>query len=394
MYNSSIGGQMIKRDITRELKDSASEYSVVTIFGPRQSGKTTLVKMTFPKYKYVSMEDPDQLNRAEADPREFLNDLGRKGIIDEIQRAPFLLSYIQGVVDNQGESRKFILTGSHQPALGEAVSQSLAGRSAILNLLPFSIHEIGRYSKEYSNWELVLMGGYPAIYEKNLKINRFFNGYVRTYVERDVRQIISIRNIRTFQQFLQLAAGRTGNLINYFSLAGDTGVSSGTIKEWFSVMEASFILFLLPPYFENIRKRVVKSPKLYFFDTGLVSFLLGIHTSQQIKRDPLRGALFENAVILEIKKYLEVKGIIHQLFFYRDSNGNEVDVIIKKGRKLIPIEIKSAETFNSEFLKGIKNFLKANNAICETPLLFYNGTEEFTVDGIRVLNPFIHKYEL
>ena len=384
---------MINRRIAKELKRASLEYPVVTIFGPRQSGKTTLVKMTFPDYRYVSMEEPDKLNRAEEDPKAFLDDLGKRAVIDEVQRAPFLLSYIQGIVDKNQKEGAFILTGSHQPVLGEAVSQSLAGRTAVLTLLPFSFREIADYNRKYSSWELVLLGGYPRIHEKKLSLNRFFNGYLRTYVERDVRQILTIRNLKSFQQLIQLSAGRIGNIINYSSLSGDTGVTSTTIKEWFSVMESSYILFQLPPFFENIRKRTIKSPKLYFYDTGFASWLLGIQTGDQLKRDPLRGALFENAVIVDIIKTLKAQSRGEQLFFFRDGNNKEVDLIIKHGRTLYPVEIKSSSTFTTEFLKGIKNFIKMKGPDCGGAFLLYNGKEQFTVDGIKIMNPFIHQFD-
>ncbi len=385
---------MIRREIEPELITAANEYPVTTIFGPRQSGKTTLVKMVFPKHKYVSLEMPSDLVRAEEDPRAFLDELGEQAVLDEVQRAPFLLSYIQGIVDQRQQEGAYILTGSHQPSLGAAVSQSLAGRTAILELLPFSPKEIATYKRGYSTWELVLLGGYPRLYEKQLNHSRFFNSYIRTYIERDVRQLLAIRNASSFQKLLMLLAGRVGNIINYSSLCSDTGISSTTVKEWLSVMESSYVLFQLSPFYENIRKRVIKSPKIYFYDTGLVSHLLGIQTSSQLKRDPLRGAIFENAVILNIIKGIKTQGGYEQIFFFRDSNGNEVDLIIKSGRQFLPIEIKSASTFNTEFLKGIKTFRKLLGEKCGPAFLLYNGEERFNINEIQVFNPFLHNFDI
>ena len=297
---------MITRDITQELQESANEYPVVTVFGPRQSGKTTLVKSTFKDHKYVSMEDPDTLEYAREDPRSFLKKIKNKIIIDEVQRAPFLLSYIQGIVDAGVDTGSFILTGSHQPLLAESISQSLAGRTAVLKLLPFSFNEISRFESSLSPFEIILKGGYPAIYDRNLKLNRFFNGYIRTYVERDVRQMINIKDLHSFQQLLRLSAGRVGNLINYSSFSNDIGISSTTIKEWLSVLDSSYLIYEMQPFFQNIRKRVVKSQKLFFYDTGLVCYLLGITDINQLERDPLRGSIVENAIIIDIIKQLEI----------------------------------------------------------------------------------------
>ena len=279
---------MIKRDITTELIEAAGEYPVVTLFGPRQSGKTTLVQMTFPDKLYYSLEDPDVRMAAETDPRGFLAKLPEGGVLDEIQRLPELLSYIQGIVDQKKKTGMFILTGSHQPELHQTVSQSLAGRTAVLTLLPFSLSELKNYKKNWDPFELILKGAYPRLHEKGLKPSRFFNGYMQTYIERDVRALINLKDLRSFQQFFTLLAGRIGQVTNYTSLSNDVGVSATTIKNWISVLKASFVVFELSPFFENIRKRVVKSPKIYFSDVGLAAYLLGIETSDQVSRDPLR----------------------------------------------------------------------------------------------------------
>ncbi len=381
---------MIKRDITTELIEAAGEYPVVTIFGPRQSGKTTLVQMTFPEKMYYSLEDPDVRMAAETDPRGFLAGLPEGGVLDEIQRLPELLSYLQGIVDREKKAGMFILTGSHQPELHQSVTQSLAGRTAVLTLLPFSLSELKNYKKNWEPFELIVKGAYPRLHEKNLKPARFFNGYMQTYIERDVRALINLKDLRSFQQFFSLLAGRIGQIVNYTSLSNDVGVSATTIKNWISVLKASFVVFELPPFFENIRKRVVKSPKIYFNDVGLAAYLLGIETSEQVSRDPLRGGLYENLFVLEILKHRLNYGKRPELYFYRDTHGNEVDLIIKAARNLIPFEIKSAVTFTPDFLKGIEHFRKIAGDRCSKGYVLYNGHEQYTLKGTQVFNPFVH----
>jgi predicted AAA+ superfamily ATPase len=378
---------MIKRDITKELRESAGEYPVVTVFGPRQSGKTTLAQMTFPDKLYYSLEDPDLRMAVETDPKGFLANLPEGSVLDEIQRVPQLLSYIQGIVDRANKRGMFILTGSHQPELHQSVSQTLAGRTAMLSLLPFSLAELRNYRKNWDAFELIVNGSYPRLHEEKLTPGRFFNGYLQTYVERDVRALINLKDLRQFQQFLTLLAGRIGQIINYTSLSNDVGVSATTIKNWISVLKASFIVFELPPFFENIRKRIVKSPKIYFSDVGMAAYLLGIETPDQLYRDPLRGGLYENLVILEILKARLNRGKRPELFFYRDSHGNEVDLIIRQARILIPIEIKSAATFTPDFLKGIDHFARVAGDRCTNGFILYNGNEHLTVKGTGVINP-------
>lgn len=377
--------------MTTELLEAAGEYPVVTIFGPRQSGKTTLVQMTFPEKMYYSLEDPDVRMAAETDPRGFLAGLPEGGVLDEIQRLPGLLSYIQGIVDREKKAGMFILTGSHQPGLHQSVSQSLAGRTAVLTLLPFSLPELKNYRKNWEPFELIVKGAYPRLHEKDLKPSRFFNGYMQTYIERDVRALVNLKDLRAFQQFFTLLAGRIGQVINYTSLSNDVGVSATTIKNWISVLKASFVVFELPPFFENIRKRVVKSPKIFFNDVGQAAYLLGIETSDQVSRDPLRGGLYENLLILEVLKSCLNYGKRPELFFYRDTHGNEVDLIIKAARNLIPFEIKSAATFTPEFLKGIEHFRQIAGNRCSNGYVLYNGHEQFTLKGIRVFNPLMHE---
>ena len=378
---------MITRDITQELLQSAAEYPVVTVLGPRQSGKTTLTRMTFPDKPYFSLEDPDIRIAAEADPRGFLDQMKDGGVLDEVQRLPVLLSYIQGIVDKTRKRGTFILTGSHQPQLHEAISQSLAGRTAILSLWPFSINEIRRYEQPQNPFDLIYRGFFPKLHQEKLEPRRFFNGYLQTYVERDVRALIHLRDLSSFQKFLILLAGRVGQVVNLASLSNDVGVSATTIRNWLSVLKASYILFELPPFFENVQKRVIKSPKLYFTDVGLVAFLLGIHTADQAFRDPLRGNLYENLVIADIGKGALNRGIRPEMYFFRDSHGNEIDLLVRENGVLTPVEIKSAATFSMDFVKGLEWFQTLNLKRVRPGVVLYNGVQSFNIRGIRILNP-------
>lgn len=378
---------MITRDISEELVRSAAEYPVVTIIGPRQSGKTTLARMTFPDKPYFSLEDPDVRIAAEADPRGFLGQMESGGILDEVQRLPALLSYMQGLVDTDGRRGRFILTGSHQPLLHEAISQSLAGRTAMLTLWPFSLQELCRYEPARSPFDVVVRGCFPRLHEESLEPRRFYNGYLQTYVERDVRALIQLRDLSQFQKFLILLAGRVGQVVNFASLSNDVGASTTTIRNWLSALKASYIVFELPPFFENVQKRVIKSPKVFFTDTGLAAFLLGIHTEEQAVRDPLRGNLYENLVIADIVKGALNKGIRPEIYFFRDSHGNEVDLLIREKGALIPVEIKSASTFSADFLKGLERFRELGSKGVTAGTVLYNGEQRFTLRGVRIFNP-------
>jgi predicted AAA+ superfamily ATPase len=386
---------MITRKIKHELLECTAEYPAVTILGPRQSGKTTLARMTFPKRPYISLEDPDIRRQAMTDPRGLLDGLQEGAILDEIQRVPQLLSYLQGVIDADRKPGRFILTGSHQPMVHEAISQSLAGRTAVLELLPFTVEEVRRY-KEHPQGPFAWMhhGFYPGLHENQLKPARFFRAYMATYIERDLRAMIQLKDLSRFEMFLHLLAGRVGQLINYASLAGDVGVSATTIKSWISILKASYILFELPPWFANIRKRLVKSPKLYFVDVALAAWLLGLETPAQIERDPLRGALYENLLIMEVVKKLLNQGKEPQLHFFRDSKGNEVDLLISSaGRSFTAIEIKSGATFQPEFIKGIDVFRHGvGDSINVRSLVWYNGQRKTTYQGTAVSNPLLHGF--
>jgi hypothetical protein len=365
---------MISRDIEPILRKSAAEYPVVTVLGPRQSGKTTLVRSVFTEHTYCNLENPEIRDLAQRDPKSFFRQFPCPVIIDEIQRVPDLLSWIQVLSDESGRSGQYILTGSHQLRLHEAITQSLAGRTAIQRLLPFSIHELTQKGHvRLSKNEFMLKGFLPRIYDKNQTPTDAYRNYFQTYVERDVRQLINLRNLTQFEQFIKLLAGRIGQLLNLSGLANETGVSTTTLREWISILEASFIVYRMPPYYRNFGKRMIKSPKIYFIETGLAAWLLGIETPEQAMRDPLHGGLFENMVVMDILKTRLNKGHEPSLYFLRDRKGHEIDLVLEKHRRLIPVEIKSAMTWNNDFAANIKWF-QANLPNMDNGYVIYAGT--------------------
>ena len=375
----------IKRLIDLELKRCAEFFPVVTILGPRQSGKTTLAKTFFSDYSYINLEDPEYFELAKNDINGLFSAIKTPVIIDEVQRVPELLSKIQVIVDNKKTNGQFILTGSFQQGLKSAISQSLAGRTAVLNLLPFSIKELNFAGFDFSKDEFLYQGFMPRHYSENQPVDLLYRSYFQTYVERDVQSLLNVKNKNLFEKFLRLLAGRIGQVVNYESLANDTGVSKTTVSEWISVLESSFIIFKLEPYFENYTKRLIKSPKIYFYDTGLASYLLGIKNAEQVSRDPLVGNLFENMVILELLKAQYAKGLEKSLYYFRDSKGFEIDLIIADGRKIIPVEIKSASTYNKEFSKNLRKFCDfAKDATL--PAVVYSGELEAESEGTKYIN--------
>ncbi len=370
----------------RELKEIASQYRVVTLTGPRQAGKTTLARLSFPEHGYVSLEDPDLRNLATTDPRAFLDAHPSPVIFDEIQRVPSLLSYIQTIVDSNQRKGQFILTGSHQLELSQAITQSLAGRTALLTLYPLSIAELTDANMQDNADGYMHKGFLPAVHAETLDPTRFYRNYFQTYVERDVRQMIQVKDILLFEKFMRLCAGRVGQLFVANKLANEVGVSSHTISHWLSILEASFVVYRLQPFYENIGKRLVKAHKLYFVDVGLATYLLGIETYDQLKRDPLRGNLFENMVVMELVKARSNKGLDPHLFFYRDSNDNEVDIIYQSARVYRPIEIKSATTFQSEFTKGLEFFKRTVPDGSAKGVVIYGGDLTPELEKAKVLN--------
>ena len=372
----------IKRLMSAAARESAKYFPVVTVVGPRQSGKTTLVKALFPEKPYKTLEHPRTREYAERDPSAFLAEFPNGAVLDEVQRVPELLSYIQGIVDDKKKNGLFVLTGSSNLLLMKSVSQTLAGRCAIHTLLPFSLREASAAHPDPNPMSAILYGGYPRVLAGGVKPDAFFSGYISTYVERDVHQLLNIKNARIFETFLQLIVGRIGSILDVTSISNDCGISTKTVTEWLSILHTSYICFLLPPWYENRGKRLVKSPKLYFYDTGLACALAGIKTVEQLTHDPLRGGLFENLVVLEKMKQSFNAGERPDLYFYRDSNGVEVDMVEHSGRKLFPTEIKSSATFNPDFCKNLHKFAERYSDKCEHPSVVYCGKEAFTFKGV------------
>lgn len=376
---------MIKRSIATELHLLLQEYPIVTVLGPRQAGKTTLVQHELPNYDYVSLEDPDERVLATEDPRAFLRRFPSNTIFDEIQRVPSLLSYIQGIVDKEQKNGRFILTGSHQLELRAAVAQSLAGRTGLLHLLPLSIEELKQAGLTFDSFEEYVVRGFlPRVHSQNQRPFRAYANYYQTYIERDVRQLIELKDVSLFEKFIKLLAGRVGQLMDYQALSNAVGVTATTIKHWLSVLEASYVVVKLPPYFENFGKRIVKSPKYYFSDVGLLAYLLGLETPSQVSRDPLLGSIFENLVVLEVLKQRYNRGYDANLYFFRDSNGFEIDLLCSTSSGLVGIEIKAASTWHSKFTKQLVRFA-SNNQPLEQSVVVYNGVELELSNGVRAL---------
>lgn len=365
---------MIERDIAPCLAKLFGQYPFVTVTGPRQSGKTTLCRAAFPHLKYINLELPDQREFAQSDPRSFLSQVGDGAILDEIQRVPELLSYLQVLADEKGQNGLFILTGSENLMLSEAVSQSLAGRTGLLHLLPFSLAERQRAGIGGGIDEILYSGFYPRIHDQKIEPSQAFADYFETYVERDVRRLSEIRNLSTFQRFVRLCAGRIGRLTDFVALGSDAGVSYATARNWLEVLEASFIAFRLPPFHANIRKRLVKSPKLYFYDVGLAGYLIGIEKAEQIATHPLRGALFENMVVVEALKYRFNLGRRSNLSFFRDRRGLECDLLFETANSIGAIEIKSGATIASDLFNTL-NAIEELVPKISMKAAVYGGTE-------------------
>ena len=335
------------------------------------------------QYQYLNLENPEIRDFALNDPKAFIASFDTYVILDEIQRVPHLLSYIQVLVDDNNKPGQFVLTGSHQLELRQAISQSLAGRTGLLTLLPLSIHELSTANIHHDTYANYIFNGFlPRIYDQNQRPTTAYSNYYQTYIERDVRQLINLKEASLFEKFIKLLAGRVGQLIDYSSLGNDTGISANTVKHWLSILEASFVIVKLAPYYENFGRRLVKSPKYYFVDTGLLSFLLGIQNAQQVTRDPLMGTLFENLVVMDCLKAQLNQGKMPSLYFYRDSNGLEVDILWQDGRILKPIEVKASATYNASLLKSLKKFKTVVDY--EAGYLIYNGEQRNMSDKIHL----------
>jgi len=365
---------MITRELQKILKSFKQLYPIIGITGPRQSGKTTLAEHTFPDLPYVSLENLDTRSRAIADPRGFLNAYQNGAIFDEIQKTPDLLSYLQEIVDKKKEPGRYIITGSQNFVLSHQISQTLPGRIGMTTLLPLSISELNTLPSHQSVIERIFYGGYPAIYQRHIQPTQFYPSYIQTYIERDVREFKNIENLHTFQNFLKLCAGRIGQTINLTSLAQDCGISHTTARAWLSVLEASYIIFFVPPFYKNFSKRVIKMPKLYFYDTGLACSLLTLEHQEQIDTHYLKGALYENLVVLELLKMRLNQALPTNLYFWRDHTGHEIDLIAEWGGTIKAIEIKYTETFSLNHLSGLSYFRQLEP---ETEsYLVYNGKEK------------------
>jgi uncharacterized protein len=363
---------MIERIAAKELINLATQYKAVAITGPRQSGKTTLVKHVFKDKPYVSLENPDARSFAEEDPRGFLGSYPAGAILDEVQRVPALFSYLQQVLDETTEKGYFILTGSNNFLLQQNISQSLAGRIAHLNLLPFSLLELGTDVGNNPD-DFIYKGMYPPLYDQPFEINKWYANYIQTYIEKDIRLIKNIDNLSSFERFVKLCAGRVGQLLNKQSLAVEAGVDNKTVNSWLSVLESSFILFRLQPHHKNFNKRLVKMPKLYFYDTGLATALLGITQQNQLPEHPVKGALFENFILTEILKNRLNKGKPAGLYFWRDNTGHEIDIISESDGQLYPIEIKSGKTITADYFKGLEFWQKISGQ--SGGLVIYGGDQ-------------------
>jgi len=377
---------MIKREIEEKINFLRSKYAVITLTGARQTGKTTLLKAIYQDLPYVNLEDIDNRKLAKLDPRGFLSNFPKGAVIDEVQQVPTLLSYIQQIVDTKNEVH-FALSGSQNFQLLETITQSLAGRTAILTLLPFSYTELiaGGFSFETVE-DLIFKGTYPRIYDKQIEANDFYPYYISSYIERDVRQIKNVENLNVFALFLKLVAGRIGQLVNIQSLANDIGISPNTAKAWLSILETSYVLYFHQPHYKNFNKRLIKSPKIYFYDTGLACSLLQIRTQEQLNTHYLKGGLFENFVINEMNKFYINKGQKPALYFWQSKTKKEIDAILEVGTSLYPFEMKASKTKNLHLLDNLNYWKKLNGNPPESLFLIYGGEEDFATSNGRFIS--------
>ena len=376
---------MIRRDLSKRALELWKKYPVLTLTGPRQSGKTTLAKAAFRKADYVNMEDPENHALASADMREFLRRHPAPAIFDEVQYVPELLRYVQAEVDKSGKPSQYVLTGSHQPALQAAVTQSLAGRTGVLELLPFSLHELKATKMRKGRDEWIFRGFMPRLYDSDLTPTELYRDYFLTYVERDVRQLANLRRLGEFEVFIRLLAGRVGQLLNVSSLSDDAGVAVNTVKEWLSVLDASYVIRLLRPYYRNFGKRFVRSPKIYFTETGLVAYLLGIREPSQVATHPLMGNLFENMVVMDVLKSRLNDGKEPDMYFIRTSNGTEADIVLENGGRLDIYEIKASSTFRPDMASNLEALSSLTGAVARRKVIYCGRTLD-RVGGTQFVN--------
>jgi predicted AAA+ superfamily ATPase len=375
---------MIKREVSAKLIALSKQYPVITITGPRQSGKTTLCKSLFSSKKYVNLEDPETRMFAASDPKGFLSRFTNGAVIDEIQRAPELLSYLQVIVDEHKAPGEFIITGSQNILLLSAVSQSLAGRTAIIHLLPLSVFELTEYGLSDELDEFMYKGFYPNIYNLNLNPSENYSFYISTYVEKDIRDLLKITDLNKFELFLKICASRTGQIVNFSSMGNDCGLSHNTVKQWLSLLETSYIIKLSNPYYKNYGKRFIKSPKLYFIDTGLLCYLLGIRNKGHVDVHPLKGQIFETFAFSELLKTLYNEAIDENIYFLRDTKGYEIDFILEAGIKLKSIEVKLSQTVSKDFFKNL-NTVESLTGIKVEKYLIYGGSEAIKYKDISII---------
>ena len=375
----------LNRTMEGIIREAAKYFSVISVTGPRQSGKSTLLKYLFPNVPKYSLKDVNVREFAEHDPIAFLHQHPGGMFIDEVQKVPQLLEYIQGIVDDNPDCQ-FLLTGSSNFELLHSLSESLPGRAGVYELLPMTYHESESTMGEMSLNEFLYSGLYPAICAKKNKARLFYPSYVKTYLERDVRDLLKIKDQMQFMKFMKLCAARVGSVFNASEIAGQLGVDGKTVTSWLSVLQASYLVTLLPPYYENISKRLVKSPKLYFNDPGLACFLLDIESPRQLERDKMRGAIFENYVVMEVIKHRYNRGLLDGVYFYRDSNQNEVDILLKEEGEITAIEVKSSMTYHSSFEDSISKLAEWIKTPISNKLIVYTGDFENTTANIKVLN--------
>jgi predicted AAA+ superfamily ATPase len=375
---------MIDRQIEEEIKTLTAEFPIIAIIGPRQSGKTTLSKKIFPDYEYISLEDIDHREFAQSDPRRFLNRYQQKVIFDEIQRVPNLMSYLQTHVDKLNKNGEIIITGSHNFLLMEQISQSLAGRVGITKLLPFSYEELSVLENDL--YEILFKGSYPRIYDQNIRPEIFYKNYISTYIEKDIRQIKQITKLDNFIKFMRILAGRTGHELNTSTIGEDCGVSHNTIREWISVLEASFLIYQLKPYHKNYNKRLVKNPKIYFTDTGLVCSLLGIRKKEELDYHHLKGNIFETYILNEFLKNCYNFGELFELYFWRDNHKKEIDLIVDFGQKQYGIEIKSSQTIQEKYFSGLKYWSNLTGKDTELMYLIYSGNNNYIRNDMNIVS--------
>ena len=379
---------MINRTLSKKILTMTKSFPAITLTGPRQSGKTTLVRWLFPNYEYINLENLNDLHAVQEDPLRFLKTFSSTGVvIDEAQKLPELFSYLQGIVDESKQMGKFILTGSQNFLLLEKITQSLAGRVAVLHLMPFGLSELDQAGQPQGNLDkLLFTGSYPAIYDRDIQPQDYYPSYIQTYIERDVRSIKNIGSLRTFQRFIKLCAGRTGQLISFSSIGNELGINYKTVSSWISILEASFIVYLLKPHHKNFNKRLVKQTKLYFFDTGLLCSLLDIQSPIQLSSHYLRGHIFESYIISEYIKMRYHNGLIPNAFFWRDNTGHEVDLLLEEGENFKAIEIKSGETIHPDFFKGLTYFGNLSNLSKKNLILIYGGLKDYKRPAAKVLS--------